>query len=473
MEVFLVSLRDNLKNKTMIKKLLSIASFCAIFSVANAQTNLVAEPAGPLNRQAVVEAPSSNINNAKASVITTGDTLWYFYNKAFYRNVAAAPIFYTVPSPNTFLVSHFGSRFMNTNPNLAITGLEAVASRSATSPSSSVTVRMYLCNVTAGLPVFPALDSVSAVVTGTAGTFVGGDFATPKFVAGDYAVLIKGVPTVVGDVAKVWMNNAHIATATATTAITGSKYGEAFGYIRATTASSVPATFFVNTGQWINADTDFEYLVAPRVGFTASAGQNSPPSTLCTGTSYLFSNTTNFPINNRQYNLNEMYRYWRPFSNTVTIMPAPDSVYTWTYGDATGNFYANPVNPNNNHTYAAAGTFNGSLIAKYRKMTDNGVTLADAANFSKIVSTCAGITTFSGIEAVNVYPNPSSGLVYIANLPSESTIEVMNMLGQSVYSSKANAGNFTADLSGLSNGSYFVKINSLNEKTKIVKLILN
>ncbi len=106
-------------------------------------------------------------------------------------------------------------------------------------------------------------------------------------------------------------------------------------------------------------------------------------------------------------------------------------------------------------------------------MADSGTKAQDAATFSKTMAVCSGVQVFSGVEAVNVYPNPSTGLVYVANLPSESTIEVVNMLGQSVYKANANAGNFTADLSTLSNGSYFVKVNSVNEKTKIVKLIIN
>jgi hypothetical protein len=442
----------------MIKKLLSITVLCTALSTLNAQTSLVAEPAGPLDRQNVVNSTSSN---AKTSAITTGDTLWYFYNKHYYRNAASVG-YYTFKSPNSSGATHFGSRFNNTNPNLAINGLECVASRQASSPSPSVTIRMYLCNVFAGLAVLPPIDSINAVATGTAGTFLGGDFGSPKFVSGDFAVLYKCIPTITGDTARVWMNNAN--TAASTTTVAGSKYGESFGYIR------IGSTMSSNTGVF-GAGTDFEFLVAARVGFTSSPVAGLPTaSVLCTNNAYTFNNNSDFPLGHRQYNLNEFYRVWTPF---LTSGLMPDSVYTWNFGDGTGNFYTTTGMPSIVHTYTVAGTQNGSLIVKYTKMSDSGVKLADAANFSKVVSTCAGIQTLSGIEAVNVYPNPSTGLLNISNLPSESTIEVLNMLGQTVYSSKANAGNFNADLTSLSNGSYFVKINSVNEKTKIVKLILN
>ncbi|HWY11094.1 MAG TPA: T9SS type A sorting domain-containing protein [Bacteroidia bacterium] len=444
----------------MIKKLLSIASFCAIFSVTNAQNNFVAQPAGPLKKQVAIESPNKNLNDAKASALATGDTLWYYYNKHFYRNPPSTG-FYTFMSPNSFTITKMGARFNNTNPNLSITGLECIASRNASSPSASVTVRMYLYNVVAGLPSAPALDSVSAVVSSTLGNFYGGNFTTPKFVSGDYAVLYQCIPTVAGDSAKMWMNNANTPTSTATSSM---KYGEGYGYLKY-------GTSFMTTTNLYGSGTDYEFMVAARVAFSASASQNSPVTTLCTNTSYAFNNTSSFPLAHRQYNLNEFYRFWKPFSNTVTI--TPDSVYTWNFGDATGNFYTPSSNPNINHTYTGAGTFTGTLTAKYQRMVDSGVRLQDATTFAKTVSTCAGIQVFSGVEAVNVYPNPSTGLVYVANLPSESTIEVVNMLGQSVYKATANAGNFTADLSALTNGSYFVKINSINEKTKIVKLILN
>lgn len=443
----------------MIKKLLSVSLLLIAAVSMNAQSNLVAEPAGPLTKQATIEA--ENAIAAKSSALTMGDTLWYFFNKHFYRN-AAGTGFFTFKSPNTSGASHFGARFNNSNPNLAVTGLECVASRQAGSPTASLTVRMYLCNVVAGLPTLPPLDSVLAVVSSTAGNFYGGNFLTPKFVTGDFAVLYRFIQTTPGDTLRVWMNNAN--TAASTTTLTASKYGESYGYV------GLGASFITTTGAF-GAGTDFEFLVAPRVGFTASALQTSFTGTMCTNTAYTFTNNSSFQLGHRQYNLNEFYRVWRPFTNTLTI--AADSVYTWNFGDGTGNYYTTSGSPNIPHTYTAAGVYNGTLTAKYQKMADSGVKLQDAATFTKGVTVCTGIQAFSGTEAVNVYPNPSTGIINIANLPVESSIEVVNMLGQSVYKTKSDAGNFTADLSSLSNGSYFIKISAANEKTKIVKLILN
>src|SRR5574343_1156754 len=151
----------------MIKKLLSVLTVAAFFGTATAQSDLVAEIGGPLTKQAVIESPSNSNNvNSKTSAVNIGDTLWYYFNKHFYRN-AAGTNFYVFNSPNVYGITHFGCRFNNNNPNLAVLGLECIASKKTGSPSPSVTVRMYLCNVTAGVPVFPPIDSISVTTTTT------------------------------------------------------------------------------------------------------------------------------------------------------------------------------------------------------------------------------------------------------------------------------------------------------------------
>ncbi len=442
----------------MIKKLLTIVAFCASFSAINAQTNLTVQPAKLSGKPTLIESPSTALNfNEKAASVSVGDTLWYFFNKTWYKNPAGS--FYTFATTRTgTLVTHAGSRFQNSG-NLTITGLEALLSKAVTTSTAS-SVRIILCNLSiTGQPLLPGLDSVTVVLTATNtnGYTYGANFTTPKFVANDFAVVIRNISPLATDTVKAWMTNGLTTT-----------FGEGMGHMR------VAGTFTYMTGLFPSpVGNDFEMLVAPRVVFTGSALQSSPTaSTYCTGTAYTFTNNSSYYLKHRQYNLNEFYRRWRPLTNTITAIPA-DSVFTWNFGDATGNFYTTTSMPNIAHTYVSAGSYTGTLTAKYQHQTDNGVKQQDASTFVKAVAVCSGIQSFSGIEAINVYPNPSTGLVNIANLPSDSNIEVVNMLGQSVYSTKANQGNFTADLSSLPSGSYFVKINSVNEKTKIVKLILN
>ncbi|MBQ2076826.1 MAG: T9SS type A sorting domain-containing protein, partial [Bacteroidales bacterium] len=60
-------------------------------------------------------------------------------------------------------------------------------------------------------------------------------------------------------------------------------------------------------------------------------------------------------------------------------------------------------------------------------------------------------------EGIEMYPNPSNGIVNFTNVEN-ATIEVYNMMGQVVASeSNANA-NASIDLSGVANGNYIVRI---------------
>ena len=75
-------------------------------------------------------------------------------------------------------------------------------------------------------------------------------------------------------------------------------------------------------------------------------------------------------------------------------------------------------------------------------------------------------------KAVNVYPNPSNGSINITSAEN-STIEVIDMLGNIVFSKSIVSDNEKLDLSNLANGSYFVRIsndkNIITEKIVLVK----
>lgn len=86
----------------------------------------------------------------------------------------------------------------------------------------------------------------------------------------------------------------------------------------------------------------------------------------------------------------------------------------------------------------------------------------DDIKIEKIITT--GIKN-NTLTTVTLFPNPSTGLLNINNVEAISTIEVYNVIGDKVYSSKLDKGNNSIDLSNLANGSYFVKINSNNNVT--------
>lgn len=62
-----------------------------------------------------------------------------------------------------------------------------------------------------------------------------------------------------------------------------------------------------------------------------------------------------------------------------------------------------------------------------------------------------------------VYPNPSNGTLYLinnTNAQEESQIQIVNAMGQTVYTETISSNRKTIDLSKLNNGVYFVKISS-------------
>ncbi len=450
----------------MIKKLLSVVAVTVTtIGAINAQSQFVAQPAefNPANK-------SYNLTHAtvneKTSAALVQDTLWYFYKKHVYRN-ASGTGFYTYQSPGGG-VTHMGSRFANTG-TITVTGLEGIASRKASSTNATVTAMMYLCNVSAGFPVFPAIDSVAAVLTGTAGAFVGGNFLVPKIITGDFAVLIRGGYTV-GDTIKPFMNNAN--TASSTTTLTACKYGEGFGFLRLSSSG----TFTTTTGQFnlptTGGTSDVEYMVAPRVGFNLTANHAVTQTTICTNTSITYTNTSSSWLTNRQFNFNQFVPYWTPYGNTP---PTVSPIYSWNFAD--GSAISNAASPAK--TYTTAGTFNGSLTANYVKMsavkstTVLPTTVTDQKNWVISPSNCSVGLKNNALNAnILVYPNPAvNGKITIANLEGSNTIAVYNMLGAVVLTQTSTNTAVTIDLTNQAVGNYFVRITDNNSNTKTVKVI--
>jgi len=65
--------------------------------------------------------------------------------------------------------------------------------------------------------------------------------------------------------------------------------------------------------------------------------------------------------------------------------------------------------------------------------------------------------------SISLFPNPTSGVLNINSVEVTSSFEVFNLIGSKVFSSTLTKGNNNVDLSGLANGSYFVKLNSDNQ----------
>lgn len=96
-----------------------------------------------------------------------------------------------------------------------------------------------------------------------------------------------------------------------------------------------------------------------------------------------------------------------------------------------------------------------------------------------VVMDCTGINEQSTNTSVKVFPNPASGICTIETMLSKNEtvkIEVLNVMGQTLFSSEENAakGKFTKQISleGLSKGIYFINLKA-NDSNSIQKISKN
>lgn len=88
------------------------------------------------------------------------------------------------------------------------------------------------------------------------------------------------------------------------------------------------------------------------------------------------------------------------------------------------------------------------------------------------VTSSVGLKTNTSNDAISIFPNPTSGILNVTAVEVASSIEVFNVIGEKVYSNTLVKGNNVVDLSGLSNGAYFVKMNS-NGQITTKKVVLS
>lgn len=141
------------------------------------------------------------------------------------------------------------------------------------------------------------------------------------------------------------------------------------------------------------------------------------------------------------------------FTNTSTNS---DSVW-WDFGDASAGTDLN----NPSHSYTTVGSFDVWLYAFNQCSTDSTMltVLTDDLGFETNAAT------------LEIYPNPANTQFVIAGLNGDAQIEVLNILGEKVYSIRSNNSQESISVANLPTGTYFVKI-SQNDKMVTKKLVV-
>jgi hypothetical protein len=139
---------------------------------------------------------------------------------------------------------------------------------------------------------------------------------------------------------------------------------------------------------------------------------------------------------------------------------------TWDFGDG---FASTDINPGHTFLDTVPGTYEVCLTV-YNPW-------GEATKCKDVVMNCLSVEDIFSNENINIYPNPSNGLlnidINIAN-GNDVTVEVVDLLGSVVYFKNLNntsAQSLDVDLSNETNGVYFVKV-KINEDVFTSKVTL-
>lgn len=139
----------------------------------------------------------------------------------------------------------------------------------------------------------------------------------------------------------------------------------------------------------------------------------------------------------------------------VTLTPAGALNYSWNTGAITSTVV---VAPTVNTTYTVTGTDANSCSNK-TTITQN-------------VTDCTGLAKFENTAvSVGVYPNPTNG-EFTLSLTQETSVNILNGIGQVVYTNKLTNGETVITLNNQPNGIYFVQLKQGNN-LKTVKVVKN
>ncbi len=151
------------------------------------------------------------------------------------------------------------------------------------------------------------------------------------------------------------------------------------------------------------------------------------------------------------YNLNE------------SLDGSQDITGYWTDDDATGILSGSMID-------VSTLSFGNDYNFTYHAM-GSGACDDDTSTVVITVDVCDGLFELS--NNISVYPNPSNGVFSLSvnNFNPNSTVEITNLAGKTIYSNNLTSNNSSIDITGIETGVYFIKVKS-NTGTDIQKLII-
>lgn len=105
------------------------------------------------------------------------------------------------------------------------------------------------------------------------------------------------------------------------------------------------------------------------------------------------------------------------------------------------------------------------LAFVHKNCTDQFVMKIDDINVAVGTHETVGIEEETAANAVSIYPNPASTMLNV-HAENFDNVQIINFLGQVVYSANVTENDFQINVSNLSNGVYFIRLNGENTITK-------
>lgn len=113
----------------------------------------------------------------------------------------------------------------------------------------------------------------------------------------------------------------------------------------------------------------------------------------------------------------------------------------------------------------------GGAINLTATFSDDGACTLTESNAGTAPDSCSvlGIGDNENDVAISIYPNPADDTILLQNITQEYQVAIFNLLGQKVMDQTVNASENAINVSGLSMGTYLLKIDGYSDVLKFVK----
>jgi hypothetical protein len=132
---------------------------------------------------------------------------------------------------------------------------------------------------------------------------------------------------------------------------------------------------------------------------------------------------------------------------TATLSASGANTFTWSPGGTGASIV---VSPSVNTVYTVSGT------------DSNGC--QNTTTITQSVSACTNINSSGEALGIRIYPNPFSNKISIESDHSGQSIQMFDVLGSLQYEKKNKDQKTEIDLSHLSSGVYFIRVNGYTKK---------